>query len=138
MFINFHLVKGMMTLILLILHLYSCSVREEEAGLNLSEASYEDEAFDDEEYDEFEEEEFKESVAPRDLISALDEQNEVVEEPEEVVDEPKKDPPPKKYKGVFSGIAGVPAGPGLPEFGAKLAYVAVRGDTLESISFKIF
>lgn len=40
--------------------------------------------------------------------------------------------------GVVTGIAGLSAGPGLPELGSKLSYMVVKNDTLGKISSKIF
>ena len=45
---------------------------------------------------------------------------------------------PSASGGVVSGAAGPAAGPGLPEFGSRMSYVVVKGDTLAKISAKIY
>lgn len=40
--------------------------------------------------------------------------------------------------GVVTGVAGLPAGPGLPELGSKMSYIVVKGDTLGKISNRIY
>ena len=41
-------------------------------------------------------------------------------------------------KGEVRGISGVSAGVGLPEFGSKLSYIVMRGDSLSKVSKKIY
>jgi LysM repeat protein len=40
--------------------------------------------------------------------------------------------------GFVSGVAGTPAGPGLPELGAKMPYIVRSGDTFSNISIRIY
>ena len=45
---------------------------------------------------------------------------------------------PVEGGGVFSGVAGKPAAPGLPEIGSKMVYIVQKGDTLGRISRSIY